>query len=134
MSRSVVNAKTKARKKQNAVKKANRKRLFIISVCVLVLAAAAGITFFVRNQNSGAEIYSLGGQSVQLFSNGTYTARLAHNSNAGTYTKTAEGHRTLIIFNTRGEETNGYIENNLLYLPDEWDDGHGHGMIFQRVK
>ena len=132
MSKSVVNAKAKALRKEKAVKKANRKKIIIASICVLVVIAAVVFTVILRNQNKETEIYSHDGQSVQLFADGTFSARLAHNTGSGTYSKRTEGNRTFILFNVNGSEASGYIENNALHLPHEWDDGHGHGTVFPR--
>jgi len=131
MSKSAADAKAKARKKEKARKRANKKRLITICICVLVVVVAAGVVFFLRNYNEG-EIYGYSGQTVQLFTNGKFTAKLAHNTVSGTYARTTEGVLTIVKFNVNGYETTGFIENISLYLPDEWDDGHGHGNIFTR--
>jgi hypothetical protein len=67
---------------------------------------------------------------VQLLDNGGFAAALAHNvSRSGTYSKTVDGGRTIITFNTNGAEVIGWIENNELHIPAEWDDGCGHRRI-----
>jgi len=133
MSRSFLK-KTKAQKKEAAIKKVNRKIFIIVGICVLAIVVAVIVIVAVRNQNSaGAEIYSYGGQSVWLFTNGNFTASLAHHTVNGTYTKVNESARTLVYFSVNGNQVIGRIINNSLYLPDEWDDGHGHGTVFPRV-
>jgi len=133
VSRSMQN-KAKAQKKENAIKKANRKKIIIIGICVLVAAAAVIVTLAVRNQSSGgAEIYRYGGQSILLYANGNFTANLAHHAVNGSYTKANENGQTLVYFYAGGNQVIGRIINNSLYLPDEWDDGHGHGSVFPRV-
>jgi len=134
MSRSVLK-KAKAQKKENAKKKANRKKLIIIGICVLAVVIAAAVIILIRNQSSaaaGTEVYSYGGQSIWLFANGNFTANLAHNTINGAYTKVNESGQTLVYFNISGNQVVGRIINNSLYLPDEWDDGHGHGSVFSR--
>ena len=138
MSKGVVKNKTKALKKENAIKKAKRKKIIIAGICALavLLVAALGIYSAVQknDQEKDAEIYRQGGQSVQLLPDGKFTASLAHNvKKNGTYTKTTEDSRTLINFNVNGNIETGRIENNSLYLPASWDDGHGHRTVLRKT-
>jgi len=134
MSRSITKLKAKALRKENAIKKASRKKILTISICALAVIAAAAIGM--RQNDSGqseAEIYRNGRSSIQLLSDGTFTASLPHNvRKRGTYTKTTEDTRTVVSFNVNGRIETGRIENNALHIPGEWDDGHGHGNVFQR--
>jgi len=138
MSRSVTKAKAKAERKEKAIKKARRKTILIVCIFALVIIAAAAVGILVnsRQPNSAAhgeaETYSHGNQTIQLFADGTFSARLAHNVNKnGTFTKSADG--TRVSFNTDGRTETGRIENNAMHLPHEWDDGHGHGNVFVRT-
>ncbi|MCL2244329.1 MAG: hypothetical protein FWC03_07660 [Treponema sp.] len=137
MSRSVIRKKIKIIKKENTIRKAKKKKIILALICVLIAALiiALGIYSATPVKNSGdSEIYSYGGQTVQLFADGKFTANISHNTQkSGTYTKTADGSRTLIRFYVNGSIENGRIENNSLYLPAEWDDSHGHGIVFPRV-
>jgi len=133
MSKSAVNAKAKALKKENAEKKANRKKIIITCVCILIVIIAVLFVLYFKNQND-TEVYSYGGQTVRLSADGTFTANLAHNVNkSGTYTRKTENGRTLVFFNIGGNEETGIIINNALNLPEEWNDGHGHGMVFPKI-
>jgi len=138
MSNKALKAKAKALKKENAVKKARLKAFIVVLIVVLIVAAVAVIGI-VRNQNNSAkqnnaEIYGYRNQSVTLSGDGTFSANLSHGVRKnGTYTRKTEDARTVISFNVDGKTETGRIENNSLYLPREWDDGHGHGTVFPRV-
>jgi len=60
-----------------------------------------------------------------LRKSGSFTAQLAHYSFKGTY---AESGQT-IVFTVDGEDVEGSISGEILTLPLEWEDGHGHGLI-----
>ncbi|MCL2214303.1 MAG: hypothetical protein FWC06_03735 [Treponema sp.] len=133
MSKSAVNARAKALKKENAAKKAKRKIISITGICVLIVLIAVLSVLFLRNQND-TEVFSYNGQTVRLSADGTFTANLAHNVNkSGTYTRVTESGWTLVYFYVNGNEEIGSIANNVLTLPDEWNDGHGHGTVFPKV-
>ena len=134
MSKSAVNARAKVLKKENAAKKAKRKIIIITGICVLIALIAVLTLLFFRNQND-TEVFSYSGQTVRLSPDGTFMANLAHNVNkSGTYIKVTESAWTLVFFNVNGNEEIGSIANNALTLPDEWNDGHGHGTVFPKVK
>ena len=128
MSKSANSSKVKAAKttKQN--------KILIIGACSLIMAAVLGLALFSAATGKNAEIYGYYGQTVQLLENGNFFAILAHSARkSGTYTKTAENGRIAVLFNVNGSIQLGWIINNALHIPPEWDDGHGHGSIFPRV-
>jgi len=128
-------AKTNAKtlRKEVAKKKAKQKKLLIICICVLVVAAAAAVAIFFIAQPSDGEVYRGGGQLVQFLEDGSFSATLPHGvRKSGTYTKTVEDGRTIVAFNTDGIVVTGYIEDDMLHLPHEWDDGHGHDIILPK--
>lgn len=133
MSKNTPGAKGKALRKENAIKKAKRKKLIITGICGLT--AVIVLFFVIRSiikQNS-VETYSDGSQTVQLFSDGKFTASLMHNTKKdGTYTRTVDGSVTVVSFNTGGVVAVGRIENGALYFPEEWEDGHSHGNMLPR--
>ena len=87
-----------------------------------------------RNEKSENEIFSYHGQTVQLLTDGTFTASLAHGViKSGTFSKTTENDRTVVLFNVNGNVEVGRIVNNSLHIPREWDDNHGHGNVFPKV-
>jgi len=140
MSRSAPKAKAKALKKENELKEAKRKKILIVNIFVLAVIVVALVFVYLgvwRNKSNAPqneEVYSYRGQTIRLLADGTFTANLAHNTQNGTYTKTADGDRVLVSFDTNGVVAIGRIENNELHIPREWDDGHGHGVVFQLAK
>jgi len=140
VSRGLLKKAKALRKQQNAKKKANKKNtagILVFAFVVIAVVAYLLVPGFMEKFSSASkgksEIFSHGNQTVQLFANGTYKANLAHGVNKnGTYTKKEEGNRTIITFNVNGKQEIGRIENNSLHLPNEWDDGHGHGSVFSK--
>jgi len=129
----VAKAAKKAQRKEEAIKKAKRKKQMIIGICALVVVAVAVVAVITIIGQRGTETYSTGGQTVQLQQDGTFSATLAHGVRRnGTFTKTVENNRTTVTFNTGGVIEIGWIENNALHIPNEWDDGHGHGSVLTR--
>ncbi|MCL2670865.1 MAG: hypothetical protein FWF10_02385 [Clostridiales bacterium] len=106
-------------------KKKNRIILIVVIAAILVLAAIIGFSVYRQSQ---IRVYSGGGQTVTLYSNGSFTASLSHGVNrAGAYTETIEGDTITITFSYGNTSASGTIAHNVLTLPDAWDDGHGHG-------
>ena len=135
MSKNVLKAIAKAKKKERAIKRAKQKKFLTIGICALVLIAAAVVGAFLYTSQSEDEVYSAGGQSVHLSPNGKFTANLAHHvRKTGTYTKTTEDGRVTVSFIVNGNEEIGWIFNDALHIPREWDDGHGHGNVLNRVE
>jgi len=150
MSKSALKAKAKQQKKDKTSKK-SVKRIVIFVVCV---AAVFGLIFLPiysagrKNAHSRqghtaeahshdeqtAETYSYRGQTIALYSDGHFHAVLAHNVRKdGTYTKANESGVIIVSFNVNGNIERGRIIDNALHLPDEWNDGHGHGSVFPRT-
>jgi len=137
MSSKMVKEKAKLLKKEKAQKKAKKKKLLIAGICVLLAVISGTVIFLIKNnfEKKVTEIYSYHGQTVQLLDDGNFTAVLAHNvRKRGTYTKTSENNRINVLFNINGIIETGWIINDSLHIPGEWDDGHGHGTIFPRIK
>ncbi|MCL2440199.1 MAG: hypothetical protein FWD14_00520 [Treponema sp.] len=136
MSNKVVREKAKFQKKEKAEKRARQKTFVTAGICVSI-AAILGVLIFIMfniNGNKAAEIYSYHGQTVQLLEDGTFTAALAHNVRKnGTFTKTNEDGFISVDFNINGRIETGWIINNSLHIPREWDDGHGHGNVFPLI-
>jgi hypothetical protein len=121
-------------KKEKARKKSRQKKILVAIVLILVTAGAIGYLIYSNNQHGDAETYSDGGQTVRLLPDGTFNAILAHRvRKSGTYTKTTEGNRITVLFNINDREEIGRIIDDILYIPREWDDGHGHGNALRKV-
>ena len=140
MSRGLLKKAKALKKQQNAKKKANKKNTAGILIFIFVVLAVAAYLLipgllekFSGSGKGETEIFSHGRQKVELNADGTFKASLAHGVNKnGTYTKKAEGSRTIVTFIVNGKQEIGRIENNSLHLPNEWDDGHGHGSVFSK--
>ena len=134
MSKGINRSKANALRKEKAAKKTKQKKMLILCICSLMILAVAGIALYSALMNKNTEIYGYYGQTVQLLENGNFSAMLAHNVRKnGTYTKRIEDDRITVIFNVNGNIELGWIINNVLHIPTEWDDGHGHGSVFPKV-
>ena len=121
----------------NKAGKAKTRKLIIIGICVLVAIILSTLIFGMTSviEKNVTEIYSNQIQAVQLLDNGKFAAILAHNvRKSGTYTKTNDGSVITVAFNTNGRIETGWIMNDSLHIPREWDDGHGHGTVFPRAE
>ena len=136
MSNKVVEEKARAKKKEKAKKVEMQKKILIAVICVLIAGIIGVLIFRMHNANEKRinEIYSYHGQTVQLLEGERFIAILSHNvRKSGTYTKANENDRVAVTFSYDGKNETGWIINNSLHIPREWDDGHGHGNIFPRV-
>jgi hypothetical protein len=130
MSKNAIRAK--------AVKQKQKKRI-LISVCAVLAMFVLVIVIYScsrsKQQNTETtEIYSRFGQTVQLYPDGKFIAILAHNvRKSGTYTKTNESGRITVSFYVNNNVEIGWIINNVLHIPREWDDGHGHGNMLPKA-
>jgi len=98
--------------------------------CSAALIALMFITLFVFSSCSSKErVFVYGQQTVTLKSDGTFVANLSHNeTKSGTYTEENGEDIITVTFTYDNTSANGIIiiANNVLLVPDEWDDGHGH--------
>jgi len=124
----------KKARREMAIKRAKRKKLIIISVIVVLLLALATFIILSIVRGSGTETYTDGEQTVELFSNGKFSAVLAHNNKlSGQYTKTGQDGYSAITFTYNGTTATGLVMNDEFYLPEEWQDGHdSHGSILPK--
>jgi len=130
----VTKSQIKNLKKMVIRKRANRRNIFVMIAIALVIGAAAFVWTNINNPKD-AETYSAGGQTIRLLPDGKFTANLAHgNKKDGTYARIEEGGWTLIVFTeSNGNVSEGSIQNDRLYMPSAWDDGHGHGSVLSKV-
>jgi uncharacterized protein YxeA len=114
--------------RREAAKKKKQKNVMIIIVCIAVVAAIAAFFIYNSIQQGQTRVFTAGEQTVSLHQDGKFAAQLAHNvTKRGTYTEEASGGLTMVTFYQDEAMELGIIQDNVLYLPDEWDDGHGHG-------
>jgi len=136
MSRNWQKNKSKMVKKENLEKRAKQKKIILLLCIFALLLSVSGLIVFsgIKKNNNEAEIYSYHGQTIQLFTDGKFTASLAHNvTKNGTYIKTLDNDRIIVSFNVNGVIEVGRIINDSLHIPGEWDDRHGHGNVFPKI-
>ena len=119
----------KKERQAQAVKKAKQKKMITIGVCVSAVVVIFALLIFNAYQNSKNRVYTDGYQTVTLHDDGSFIATLAHEMRAGTYEESAENGVITVTFISAGGSVNGSIADDSLTLPEEWDDGHGHGSI-----
>ena len=134
MSKNMSKTKAKALRKEKAKRNTRRKTIIIMSIIAVIILAVALLGVRNASRQNNAEVYSAAGQTVRLLDDGKFSAVLAHNiQKSGTYTKETEDGRTYVIFNVNGNEEVGWMINNSLHIPAEWDDGHNHGSVLRRM-
>lgn len=123
-----MNAK-KARR-HDAIKKAQKRRMAVIFVCVIIGAAFTGLIIFASLQVSDGRVFVSGGSHITLHEDGGFTAHLPHNTRiTGSYEEFSEDDNIFVAFTSnRGMEI-GSISGRVLTIPDAWVIGcrHGHG-------
>ena len=117
----------KKERRLQAQKKSKQKRIIAAVVCVLVAVIIAAIIIINAYQQSKTRVYTDGQQTITLHHNGKFTAALAHEAESGTYTETSNDGVITVTFTTVGKSVAATIIDDILTLPEEWDDGHGHG-------
>jgi hypothetical protein len=81
-------------------------------------------------------VFENGNANIRLFPDGTFIANLFHNIKiTGTYTEMTDGREIAVLFTHSCADNAlvtvvGGIVNDILTIPEDWDDGHGHGMDF----
>lgn len=116
-----------------AMKKAKKRKQTIMTtvICVAIVAVIVTVFLLDRAQQTNMRIYTNGNFGVTLNDDGSFTAQLPHNvRKSGTFAEQTEGAVTTISFTFDGRTEHGRIEGNILIIPDEWDDGCGHGIRF----
>lgn len=133
MSKDTAGSGTKEQRRRATRKKAKQKKLIIISVCAIVAVALVVVALISTDRQGGTETFSAGGQIVQLLDDGRFSASLAHNvRKTGTYTRIDDGDSVIIAFTTDGIVETGWIMDDVLIIPEEWDDLCNHGRILPR--
>ena len=122
---------SKKSRREEAIRKKKQKKIITIVVCVVAVLIVGSLLAFILNRQSQTRVFYNSGQTVTLYSNGKFTALLSHNAQRkGTYSESTTDGNTMIVFTYDGITGFGSIEDNVLTIPDEWNDGHGHGTEF----
>ena len=103
------------------------KRVIIWSAIIIMLAVVLIIAS--NNENKAAEIYSDGYQKIELFTNGKFSANLYHDVK---YTGSFSKNENSITFTANGKTFEAPIANDVLVLPTEWRDSHGHSTALKK--
>jgi len=103
---------------------------------VLILITISVPVVLSEIQRSKERVYvASDNSSITLRANGTFIARLSHDVRNGTYVEDDLGSFLVVTFFPQGEAAaNGVILGDVLQLPEEWDDGHGHSIDFYLKK
>jgi uncharacterized membrane protein YcgQ (UPF0703/DUF1980 family) len=129
----------KKQRREAAQKRAKKKRLTILALCAscLMVVVTAAIIYVATRPDSRVFAVS-GGQSVTLYENGRFVARLFHNMNiSGNFTEDVSGSITTISFSHGGNTVSTQIENDVLILPVSWRATcriHSHEIAFPLVQ
>jgi len=112
-------------------KSTKNKKLIIWSVVILALLALVFILIF-TNQGK-VEKYSDGYQTIELYANGSFSANLYHGVEyKGNFSKSSTGSNEIIVFTVNDATFVAPVINNVLNLPSEWRDSHGHGSTLKK--
>jgi|GEM_PF-499760 len=116
------------RRRELAMKRDKRKKIIRMTLGIAVAIAIVALIVINATQKIEERVFTDGNQTITLRDNGTFSARLAHDARKrGNYEENVAGDVTTVVF-TEGEvTTNGTIVNNVLTIPAEWEDAHGHG-------
>jgi len=123
----------KKARRELARKKARRRKLIIILTVIVIVLAVAAIVTISTIMNAGTDTYTDGDQFVKLRPNGRFVANLHHDEKyRGTYEITEQGNWPVIAFTTGGETIYGQFMEDNLFLPDAWQDDHGHNSVLTK--
>jgi len=112
-----------------ALKKSKQKKLIItLGVCISVIVIiAAALLIFNSASQSQDRVFTDGHQTITLREDGTFTAELAHETKNGQYTESTANSIITVTFTSEGKSATSRITNDILTIPHEWQDDHGHG-------
>jgi len=122
-----MSKKTRREEARKKEKQKKRKKIITIIVCVAFAIFIILLLIFNAIQRKNDRVFTDGHQTVTLHSNGKFIAKLAHDSRTGTYTEMKENGVTTISFIAEGATVAGDITDDVLTIPEEWGDSHGHG-------
>ena len=111
----------KSKNREAAQKSARKKRRAILGTCAVLIVVIIAAIIAYQATRPETRVFSVTAQSVTLYENGNFTARLAHNINiSGTFTEEVGEEMTTILFTSEGNVVSSQIIDNILVLPVEW--------------
>jgi len=119
-------------KKMTRRQKLRLKKIMGIIICIVIVVIV--VTAIIVNilQNRNARVFTDGTQTITLRENGTFTAELYHGViRSGDYKEMSmmgeDGEFIVVFFQEKNvETTGGFLVDNILTYPEDWDDIHGH--------
>lgn len=112
-----------------------KKVLFVLIGVIVIILGVIGIIALINNSNNAnnyaGKYYNetSNTETIILNSNGTFTANIPHSvQKSGKYTI----NNNIISFTADNVTESGYINGKSITIPEEWDDGHGHGTIYTK--
>ena len=124
-------SKKSRRKTAGSRAKKRQKTKFIVGAAIFIAVIIAVIVGAVYSTLT--QVYTDGYASIELRPNGRFNAALYHNDRySGTYTTSQSGGATLVHLTHDGVTVIAMILDYGFVIPDEWDDGHGHGSVLPK--
>ena len=113
---------SKKQRREAAQRRAKKKKITILAACITLTVAFVAAIIVYQVTRPDTRVFAVAGnQSVTLYEDGRFTARLAHNVNfSGTFTEEVNGNVTEISFVHGGNAVSTQIENDVLLLPGPW--------------
>ena len=131
---------TKKERREAAQKRAKRKRIALLATAAAVLVTVITAAIIYAATRPDARVFAIdGGQTVRLYENGRFSARLFHNMNlSGTFTESESEGVTIVAFTQQGGTTvSAQIADDVLILPVQWRATcrvHNHEISFPLVR
>jgi cytochrome c-type biogenesis protein CcmE len=111
----------KSERRVAAQKKAEKRRKAILAVFGVCLVGVIVTMVIIYANRPDSRVFAVPEQSVTLYEDGNFIARLAHNINlSGTFEENVRGNVTEISFNLDGSTVSTQIEDDVLVLPIAW--------------
>ena len=111
----------KIKNREAAQKRAKKKRRTTLGICAILIVAVIATIIVYEVTRPETRVFSVTNQSVILYENGNFTARLAHNINiSGTFTEEVGEDITIISFISGDNIVSSQIIDDVLVLPVEW--------------
>lgn len=110
------------------LKKERQRTVIILSVCISVVTIFVATFFFlILSPQSDGRVFTDGHQAVMLHDDGSFIAELAHETMKGTYIESTADGVVIVTFISEGKSVTSSITDDVLAIPEEWQDDHGHG-------